>query len=36
MAIQQKGHIVSDTKILNGKPIIRGTRRSVVLMLQKA
>ncbi len=34
MAIQQKGLIVSDTKILNGKPIIRGTRISVALILQ--
>ncbi len=34
MAIQQKGLIVCDPKILNGKPIIRSTRISVALILQ--
>lgn len=34
MATRQKGMIVSDPKILNGKPIVRGTRISVALILQ--
>ncbi len=34
MAIHQKGLIVCDPKILNGKPIIRSTRISVALILQ--
>ncbi len=29
MAMHQKGLIVCDPKILNGKPIIKGTRISV-------
>ncbi|CAG1022828.1 hypothetical protein DOJK_01928 [Patescibacteria group bacterium] len=34
MAIHQRGLIVCDPKILNGKPIIKGTRISVALILQ--
>ena len=34
MATRQKGLIVSDPKILNGKPIVKGTRISVALILQ--
>jgi len=34
MAIHQKDLIVCDPKILNGKPIIKGTRISVALILQ--
>lgn len=34
MTIRQKGLIVSDPKILNGKPIVKGTRVSVALILQ--
>ncbi|MDP2755945.1 MAG: DUF433 domain-containing protein, partial [Nitrospirota bacterium] len=34
MATRQKSLIVSDPKILNGKPIVKGTRISVALILQ--
>lgn len=34
MKKQEKDHIVCDPKILNGKPIIKGTRISVALILQ--
>ncbi len=34
MKKQEKGLIVCDPKILNGKPIIKGTRISVALILQ--
>jgi len=34
MAAHQKGLIVCDPNILNGKPIIKGTRISVTLILQ--
>ena len=34
MATRQKGLIVSNSKILNGKPIVKGTRISVALILQ--
>ena len=34
MKKQEKGIIVCDPKILNGKPIIKGTRISVALILQ--
>ena len=34
MAVYQKGLIVCNPKILNGKPIINGTRISVALILQ--
>jgi len=34
MATRQKGLIVCDPNILNGKPIIKGTRISVALVLQ--
>ncbi|MBE7549246.1 MAG: DUF433 domain-containing protein [Planctomycetia bacterium] len=34
MKKQEKGPIVCDPKILNGKPIIKGTRISVALILQ--
>lgn len=34
MAAHQKGLIVCDPNILNGKPIIKGTRISVALILQ--
>jgi len=34
MAVRQKGTIVSDPKILKGKPIVKGTRISVALILQ--
>lgn len=34
MVTQQKSLIVCDPNILNGKPIIRGTRISVALILQ--
>lgn len=34
MAARQKGLIVCDPNILNGKPVIKGTRISVALILQ--
>ena len=34
MTAHQKGLIVCDPNILNGKPIIKGTRISVALILQ--
>ena len=34
MASRQKAMIISDPKILNGKPIGKGTRISVALILQ--
>ncbi len=34
MATHQKSLIVCDTKILNGKPVVKGTRISVALILQ--
>ncbi|MDG6004547.1 MAG: DUF433 domain-containing protein [Candidatus Brocadia sp.] len=34
MKKQEKGLIVCDPKILNGKPVIKGTRISVALILQ--
>ena len=34
MATRQKSQIVCDPNILNGKPIIKGTRISVALILQ--
>jgi uncharacterized protein (DUF433 family) len=34
MAAHQKGLIVCNPNILNGKPIIKGTRISVALILQ--
>lgn len=34
MAVHQKGLIVCNPQILNGKPIINGTRISVALILQ--
>lgn len=34
MASRQKGQIVCDPRILNGKPIVKGTRVSVALILQ--
>jgi uncharacterized protein (DUF433 family) len=34
MHTRQKGIIISDPKILNGKPIVKGTRISVALILQ--
>ena len=30
----KKGFIISDPKILNGKPVVKGTRISVALILQ--
>jgi uncharacterized protein (DUF433 family) len=30
----KKGLIISDPKILNGKPVVKGTRISVALILQ--
>jgi len=34
MATRQKGLIICDPNILNGKPIVKGTRISVALILQ--
>mgnify|MGYP001572717470 CR=1 FL=1 len=34
MAARQKGLIVCDPNVLNGKPVIKGTRISVALILQ--
>ena len=34
MHSRQKGIIISDPNILNGKPIVKGTRISVALILQ--
>lgn len=34
MATHQKGVIISDPKILSGKPVVKGTRVSVALILQ--
>jgi uncharacterized protein (DUF433 family) len=34
MHTRQKGLIISDPKILNGKPIVKDTRISVALILQ--
>lgn len=34
MATRQKGLIICDPNILNGKPIVKGTRISVAIILQ--
>ncbi|MEW6002565.1 MAG: DUF433 domain-containing protein [Nitrospirota bacterium] len=34
MHTRRKGIIISDPKILNGKPIVKGTRISIALILQ--